>query len=131
MNKLLLNSGIINCLLSVALGAFAAHSLQNLIDVKGISTFQIGVRYQFYHGLALLFCALYYKIEAKSFIKTSGILFLIGILLFSGSLYALAFNKLVDLPTQLIGPLTPIGGVLFIAGWITLLFGNIKNKTYE
>jgi len=131
MNKLLLNSGIVNCLLSVALGAFAAHSLQNIIDAKGISTFQIGVRYQFYHGLALLFCALYYKIEAKSFIKISGILFALGILLFSGSLYTLAFNKLIDLPTGLIGPLTPIGGLLFIAGWLNLLINNIKNKSYE
>ncbi len=128
MNRFLLNAGILNCMISVILGAFAAHSLQNLIDAKAISTFQIGVRYQFYHGLALLFCALYYKIETRRFIKTAGCLFLIGILLFSGSLYLLAFNRVANLPSGLIGPLTPIGGVLFIAGWLWLLINNLKNK---
>lgn len=131
MNKLLLNGGILNCLISVLLGAFAAHSLQNIIDAKAISTFQIGVRYQFYHGLALLFCALYYKMVGKSFIKIAGILFLLGITLFSGSLYLLAFNRVIDLPARLIGPLTPIGGVFFILGWLCLLLGNFKNKKYE
>jgi len=131
MNRFLLNGGILNCLLSVVLGAFAAHSLQNIIDAKAISTFQIGVRYQFYHGLALLFCAVYFKIEPKPFIKTAGVLFLLGIILFSGSLYLLAFNKVVDLPNRIIGPLTPIGGLFFIAGWLYLLIGNIKTKKYE
>jgi len=130
MNRFLLNGGILNCLISVLLGAFAAHSLQNIIDTKAISTFQIGVRYQFYHGLALLLCAIYFKIEDKKFIKIAGILFLLGIVLFSGSLYLLAFNKVIDLPSHLIGPLTPIGGVLFIAGWVCLLFNNFKIK-YE
>lgn len=123
MNKLLLIGGLLSCMLSVVLGAFGAHSLTQIVGEKGISTFEIGVRYQFYHGLALLFCALLFKNYPQKFITIAGYLFIAGIFLFSGSLYLLAFNQVADLPSQLIGPLTPLGGVCFIAGWTTLLIG--------
>jgi len=126
MNKLLLNSGIIICMLSVIFGAFGAHSLQNLVNERSISIFQTGVRYQFYHGLALLFCTIYYKNYQKQFINIAGILFIAGVLFFSGSLYLLSLKNVIQIPTQIVGPLTPIGGVLFIVGWIILLIGSIK-----
>ncbi|MBC7720612.1 MAG: DUF423 domain-containing protein [Pedobacter sp.] len=114
--------------LSVMLGAFAAHKLKAMVSEQAFSIFETGVRYQFYHVIALALCALIYKEYPNQLITASGILFMVGILFFSGSLYLLTYttaNNLAGL--EWVGILTPIGGVLFVLGWLCLSLG-VKYK---
>ncbi|MDV6315398.1 DUF423 domain-containing protein [Idiomarina sp. HP20-50] len=106
---------------AVMLGAFAAHGLKSKLSDSLLSAFETGVTYQFYHAIALLVLALWLKQSDSVWFIASGYLWLAGVILFSGSLYALAFTGL-----KWFGPITPIGGVLFIAGWISLLVGAVK-----
>lgn len=104
--------------LSVGIGAFAAHGLRKTLEAAGrFETFETAVRYQFFHTLALLTVGVlwYLKPELRS-LGTVAWLWLGGILIFSGSLYVLCLTGITKL-----GAVTPIGGVLFIAGWIVLL----------
>jgi len=126
--KATLLAGSVFCLLSVVFGAFAAHALKQLITPNSVEIFQTGVRYQFYHGLAILFVGLWFKFDTISNLKTTAILFSIGILLFSGSLYLLSFKEVISLPLSLIGPVTPIGGLFFIAGWVSLIYTILKTN---
>ena len=113
--------------LSVALGAFAAHSLKESVSDYAVSIFETGVRYQFYHAFALLVSGILYKEFPGKLIKWSGILFIAGIILFSGSLYILTFIKASVKPGyDWVGAITPIGGLCFIAGWLCLFFGMFK-----
>ncbi|RYY50809.1 MAG: DUF423 domain-containing protein [Chitinophagaceae bacterium] len=113
--------------LSVALGAFAAHGLKNMISDNAVATFETGVRYQFYHVFALLFTAILYK-EYHS-VKIAAWLFIIGILLFSGSLYLLTMTQgMVKPGFKWVGPLTPIGGMFLIGGWIWMIVAVLKRK---
>ena len=96
---------------ALALGAFGAHALENIVSPERLDTFETAVRYQMYHGLALLaFAALPFKAPLANS------LILLGTLIFSGSLYALV---MLNLPV--LGAITPIGGVLQIAGWLVFL----------
>lgn len=114
---------------SVALGAFAAHSLQQYISDYAVSIFETGVRYQFYHVFALLASGILYKEFKNKFIKGAGKLFIAGIILFSGSLYVLAFIKGAVMPGfDWIGAITPFGGLCFITGWICLFLGMLRFK---
>jgi uncharacterized membrane protein YgdD (TMEM256/DUF423 family) len=123
-------SGIIFCLLAVAIGAFGAHGLKSITnDLKLLTVFETGVRYQFFHGLALLIVPFVLeKINQES--KAICRLFTIGILLFSFSLYVLVFAKIggIDLLANIMGPITPIGGVVLIISWLILLFKVFKSK---
>jgi uncharacterized membrane protein YgdD (TMEM256/DUF423 family) len=113
--------------LSVAMGAFGAHALKQRVSDYAVSIFETGVRYQFYHVFALLACAFVYKEFRTSLIKWSGILFIAGIILFSGSLYVLTFIKAAVLPGyDWVGAITPVGGLCFIAGWICLFIAAFK-----
>jgi uncharacterized membrane protein YgdD (TMEM256/DUF423 family) len=112
---------------SVALGAFAAHSLKQYISDYAVGIFETGVRYQFYHVFALLASGILYKEFQNKFINGAGKLFIAGIILFSGSLYVLAFIKGAVMPGfDWIGAITPFGGLCFIAGWICLFLGMFK-----
>lgn len=113
--------------LSVILGAFGAHKLKELVPPETVSTFQTGVTYQFYHVFALLAVGILYAHLPSPSLICAGRLFLLGILLFSGSLYVLTFLKATEtVGLRGIGAITPIGGLLFIAGWICLLVGVLK-----
>ncbi|GAB3238043.1 DUF423 domain-containing protein [Hymenobacter seoulensis] len=104
--------------LGVGIGAFGAHGLRKMLEASGrFETFETAVRYQFYHALALLAVGilLHIKPELRS-LSTVAWLWLGGILVFSGSLYVLCLTGITKL-----GAITPLGGVLFIAGWIMLL----------
>jgi len=127
-NKTYLVTGIIACLICIVLGAFGAHALKAMLGPSEIATWKLGTEYQFMHGLALILLSLFHSIESK-LIKWSYIAFLLGILLFSGSLYLLTF-KSVLLPSALsiIGPLTPIGGILLILGWLFFLLAIFKHQ---
>lgn len=104
--------------LSVALGAFGAHSLKNILDEYGKSVYEKAVLYQMFHSMALFAVGgLQHLFKGISF-SPAGFGFLIGILLFSGSLYVLAITGI-----KWLGAITPIGGIAFLFGWAWLIFG--------
>ena len=108
--------------LSVALGAFAAHGLKPRLDAHLLANWETGVRYQFYHVFALMAAAwLADRLPEYKSARWSGWLFLIGMVLFSGSLYVMALTGL-----RWLGAITPFGGVAFIAGWILLALAARK-----
>ena len=127
MHKGFLKTATIIGALSVAFGAFAAHSLKQHVSDYAVSIFETGVRYQFYHAFALLSSGILYKEFPNKFVKWSGGLFIVGIILFCSSLYALTFIKAAVLPGyDWIGAITPLGGLSFIAGWLCLFVGIAK-----
>jgi uncharacterized membrane protein YgdD (TMEM256/DUF423 family) len=118
--------------LSVILGAFAAHILRELLTSSELQTFETGVRYQFYHTLALLFCAFATTTHNPRKVRLAVIFFLCGIIFFSGSLYLLSLKTILGLHNiRWIGPVTPIGGLMFIAGWITLFISSANTKKFN
>lgn len=132
MHRDFLKAGVLIGALSVALGAFAAHSLKESVSDYAVSIFETGVRYQFYHAFALLASGIFYKEFQNKFIKWSGKLFITGIILFSGSLYMLTFIKAAVKPGyNWVGAITPIGGLCFIAGWLCLFFGVLKKTNHN
>ena len=115
---------ILFCLSAVILGAFGAHALREVLSESQISSFQTGVRYQFFHGLAILIISLnmnYFTDRLSSIIKIMSA----GIILFSFSIYLLNIQDLIGFSMSYLGPITPIGGLLLITSWIGLFF-NIK-----
>ncbi len=125
-NKLVVWASIFG-LTAVILGAFGAHSLKNIVSANMLSTWQTGIQYQFYHTFALLLLSALSDIKPK-YIKLSYYGFVIGIVLFSGSLYLLALKDFFGAPwLKYLGPVTPIGGLFFILGWMGILFGAIKS----
>jgi uncharacterized membrane protein YgdD (TMEM256/DUF423 family) len=126
MNRTFLITGSLFGALSVALGAWGAHGLQQYTrDEQILHGFNTAVQYQMYHALAVAF--LFEKFPAR-FIKLAGNFFITGIILFSGSLYALTILKISGSSlVKIMGPVTPIGGVFFIAGWV-LLFATFIRK---
>ncbi len=132
MHRGFLKTGVLIGALSVALGAFAAHSLKESVSDYAVSIFETGVRYQFYHAFALLASGIFYKEFQNKFIKWSGKLFITGIILFSGSLYMLTFIKATVKPGyNWVGAITPIGGLCFIAGWLCLFLGVLKKTNHN
>ncbi len=108
--------------LGVILGAFGAHALKSKLGVDQLATFETGVRYQMYHVFALIAVASLLARSPSSAAVASGWFFLAGIALFSGSLYLLALKSWTWL-----GPVTPLGGLCFIIGWITLAVAAARN----
>ncbi|MFB9051702.1 DUF423 domain-containing protein [Formosa undariae] len=125
--KIVITGGILG-LLSVAIGAFAAHGLKPLISVESIQTFETGVRYQMYHALLLLFVGSTTLIPNA---KKAVIFYLVlaGVILFSGSIYGLATNALTRFDFKSIGLVTPIGGMLLIVGWVIMILSFLKLKS--
>jgi uncharacterized membrane protein YgdD (TMEM256/DUF423 family) len=130
MHKNFLVAAAIFGALAVVLGAFAAHGLEKITtDEKILHGFQTAVQYQMYHALALLAVAIIFEKFSNQWIKWAGIGFIAGIILFSGSLYLLSFLKIKESDAvKFIGPITPLGGLSFIAGWLFLLTGVFKKK---
>lgn len=116
--------------LAVALGAFGAHGLENVTkDEKVLQGFRTGVQYQMYHALALLAVAILFDKLPVNWMKWAGMSFIAGIILFSGSLYLLTFFKIQESDAvSFLGPVTPIGGLSFIAGWLCLAMAALKKK---
>ena len=114
-------------LTAVILGAFGAHALKLLLSAEMLQVYHTGVEYQFYHAIALLLVALLYQHYPSSLLNRAAFFFTIGILLFSGSLYILSLKELLAfLPLKIFGLVTPIGGVFFILGWLSLLVSSKK-----
>jgi uncharacterized membrane protein YgdD (TMEM256/DUF423 family) len=128
MNKKIVTTAAILGMLAVITGAFGAHALKEVLTAKYLQTWATAVQYHFYHVFALLFLAALNRSNSK-LINASYWLFTLGILLFSGSLYALSL--LSTHPSgimSILGPITPLGGLLFIAGWFTLALAAWKKK---
>lgn len=126
MSKLTLSIAAISGALAVCFGAFGAHMLKNMIDVSSIQLWKTAVEYQFYHTLALTFLAIApHKLGRLK--KLSALFFTLGIILFSGSLYSLALrSQIIWLNSTILGPITPLGGLCFILGWICLLMAVLR-----
>ena len=108
MNRILVALGAINAAAAVAAGAFAAHGLRGRLEARALEVFETGARYHMYHALAMIAAGL---LAAKA----PGWIFLAGIVLFSGSLYALALTDV-----KVLGAITPLGGLAFLVGWVWL-----------
>lgn len=128
MNKRILIAAALLGILSIILGAFGAHALKTLIEPDAQQTFETGVRYQMYHALFLLFVGTTSLISEKAK-KSIFYLVIIGVILFSGSIYGLATNSLsASFDFKSIGFITPIGGLCFIVAWGVLFINLIKTK---
>ena len=118
-------------LLGVVIGAFGAHGLKPHLSEYQQLIWEKGVSYQFYHTLAAFMAYVLYEAKQVRYLLTAAVLFLIGILCFSGSLYVLATADLTGFPRNLAGPVTPIGGLFFIIGWATLIYAAVKNSRIQ
>lgn len=109
--------------LSVMIGAFGAHALKNTLTTNGrLETFETAVKYQFYHVFALLIVGILLSRIDHKLLHYSGYSFIVGIIIFSGSLYTLCLTNVGKW-----GAVTPIGGVFFIIGWVLLFLGIYKH----
>lgn len=127
MNKQIAIISVLLIVLGIVLGAFGAHGLKEVVTPEKVASYEVGVRYQIYHGLALLVLSLNAsKIEGS--LKVFLIFILSGVLLFSGSIYLLSLNDVLSPDLSFLGPVTPIGGVLMIMGWGVLLRQFLKMK---
>jgi len=116
MAKLFLTLASLSGMLAVILGAFGAHGLKNRLDAYSMGVFETAVQYHFYHSLALLAVGVLAVSQPQTaLLKSSGWLFLIGIVIFSGSLYILSVTGM-----RWLGAVTPLGGLAFIGGWACL-----------
>lgn len=121
MAKTILMTASVFLALAVALGAFGAHGLKSQLSTEMLQTFKTGVDYHFYHALGLLLIGILAVSFPSDLIKWSAILLTAGIILFSGSLYALAITGI-----KWLGAITPLGGLSFIAGWVLLFLAIWK-----
>ncbi|HEY6913049.1 MAG TPA: DUF423 domain-containing protein [Paludibacter sp.] len=121
--KKILTIAAISGMLSVILGAFGAHGLKKIISPEMLEVFKTGVQYQFYHTFALLVVGILMYFSESKALKWSANLFITGIVLFSGSLYVLAISGI-----KVLGAITPLGGIAFIAGWLLLAIHASKHS---
>lgn len=112
---------------TILIGAFGAHGLQKLVDAQAVASFETGVRYQMYHVFALLILAYAVPLQAKQ-LKRVAIIFGIGILLFSGSIYLLVLRDYLPFDITKIAFITPIGGMFLIIGWVSFAVYLLKAK---
>ncbi len=118
-------TAVVFALLGIVLGAFGAHSLEAVLSADKLASFEVGIRYQMYHALALLFLSLI-TLNNKKAVQQSFVLMLLGVSLFSGSIYVLAFTQVWNFSPGALVFLTPLGGALLIIGWLRLLLGVLK-----
>jgi uncharacterized membrane protein YgdD (TMEM256/DUF423 family) len=127
MAKLFIQLAAINGALAVMIGAFGAHALKARLTPELLSVYETGVQYHFWHTLALLAVGLLaFQLPDSRALIASGIAFIIGIILFSGSLYLLASTDIRQLGFMPVGLITPFGGMSFIIGWLLLLMSSFK-----
>jgi uncharacterized membrane protein YgdD (TMEM256/DUF423 family) len=113
--------------IAIMLGAFGAHGLKKVIEEPQLNSFEVGVRYQIYHALFLLFVAQSTWLTSKEKAVVFYLAFF-GVLLFSGSIYLLATATISNIKTKFIGPITPLGGLLLISSWLYFIYAIIAKK---
>jgi uncharacterized membrane protein YgdD (TMEM256/DUF423 family) len=134
MHRKIILWGLVLALLSVLFGAFGAHALKSLVAPDKVAIFETGVRYQFMHGLALILLSIFSQQNISNQPNEKRIngvaqLFLFGCLFFCGSLYLLTLQPLVGFNySRIVGPITPLGGVLFMLGWASWIRLIWKHK---
>ena len=124
-NRSVIVAGATLAMLAVIMGAFAAHGLEQVLDPYDLAIFETAARYQMYHAIALLIVGILASMPQFSprWLKLAAILFVLGIALFSGSLYLLALSGI-----KWLGAITPLGGVAFIFGWSLLIVAAFSNN---
>ena len=127
MHKWMIIAGALFCLSAIIVGAFATHALKSLLDEYAIEIMHTATQYQMFHGIALILCGLFsFQLQLSNantdWLNIAAVCFVSGILLFSGSLYGLALSG-----QGWLGPITPVGGLLFILGWASIALAAIKN----
>ena len=133
MKKTLLIIAGASGIIAISLGALGAHALKHLLSPDKLKSFETGSEYHIYHSIALLLLVALSNTLSKKIIKTISLLWGSGIILFSGSIYLLATREVLGIESWsvFLGPLTPIGGLCFIVGWATLIYGGLKYKANE
>ncbi|MBC55281.1 MAG: hypothetical protein CMQ34_15745 [Gammaproteobacteria bacterium] len=125
MPNLFIALAAINGFIAVGLGAFAAHGLKNRLPEDLLAIFQTGVQYHMYHALALFGVGLLaMQMSDSNLLRASGWAFVVGIVIFSGSLYVLSLSGI-----RWLGAITPIGGVAFLTGWALLAIAMLARRT--
>ena len=120
--KVFIIIGAINAFLAVALGAFGAHGLEGRVEQKYLEIWKTGVTYQMFHATGLLIVGvLLGRLPANALLSWSGWMMLLGIILFSGSLYVMTLTKI-----SILGAITPLGGLAFLAAWILIVVAAVK-----
>ncbi len=127
MKKIILFTGAFYGFLSVILGAFGSHLLKRILSSDKIQIFETGVKYQIYHALVLLFIGMFFPFS-NALQKSMGYAFIIGIFLFSFSIYGLVLADKFNYSKTFLGPVTPIGGFLMIIGWGLLIINLMRTK---
>lgn len=124
-------------LIAIILGAFGAHGLRGALDGSQLSAFETGVRYQFYHALALFIVVILSRTKHKAQTSTmsraltaAGLFFIVGMILFSGSLYLLSCREVLGIVglSPILGPITPLGGLCLMIGWLCVFWDCLKNQ---
>ena len=125
MERIFFAVGAISAFVAVAAGAFGAHGLKDRLSAEMLQVFETGVRYQMYHAFALFVVAWAAArfLNSPQIVAASGWLFIVGTILFSGSLYALSLTE-----TRWLGAITPLGGLAFLAGWLCLAYAAVKSN---
>lgn len=128
LDKRILITATVFVFLGIIFGALGAHALEKVLTVDQLASYEVGVKYQIYHGIALLaLVALTQKLNFS--LKLIYRFLIIGVIIFSGSIYALVFQNLIGVKLgMLFGPLTPIGGLLMIIGWLLFLIKLLKTN---
>jgi len=125
MDKKIISTAAVLGSIAIILGAFGAHALKKVLLFEQLTSFETGVRYQMYHALFLLFVGTSTLITAKTK-KRIFIFVVLGVVLFSGSIYLLSTQTITQINFKSIGIITPIGGLFFILSWFMLLFDLLK-----
>jgi uncharacterized membrane protein YgdD (TMEM256/DUF423 family) len=121
MDRIFFAIGAASAFIGVAAGAFGAHGLKNRVSPDMLAVFEVGVRYQMYHAFALIVAAWAYTKWPSGAVTAGGCLFILGTLVFSGSLYILALSGL-----RWLGAITPLGGLALLAGWLCLIWAALR-----
>jgi uncharacterized membrane protein YgdD (TMEM256/DUF423 family) len=125
INKKIVLLGSVLFMTAIILGAFGAHALKDLLSIEKLQSFEVGVRYQFYVSIVFLLFGL---LNEKIPFNLSGffIFQIVGIFMFSGSIYLLSLEQIVSLNLKFLGPVTPLGGLMMILGWIIFIVRLIR-----
>lgn len=114
-------------LITIILGALGSHAFKKVLSVDKLASFEVGIRYQMYHAIVLLVLGLFLSFTTP-LEKWSSLCLIIGTFLFSFTIYFLAFSEYLNINLKFLGPITPIGGIFLILGWILLITYFIKYK---
>lgn len=128
VKQALIKSGILG-IIAITLGALGAHALKNYLTVDQLASFNTGVRYQIYHTLLIILLAVIANKHPLKYFRIASLFVFWGVILFSGSIYVLTLKNIFNLNwLSIVGPITPIGGLLMIIGWVYVLLGGLKIK---